>query len=537
MLRNYSAMVAVLITAAGCGSSEEANPLLALSRPRNSNASAPAVPKAKCGATDRTETGLQGQTPLADRQSGATATAYNCNLEKVGQFQGEGASWQLAWSDNCAYYDQANDNTTPPTTPGTVVVDVSDPTNPKGVGYLTAHAMLDPWESLKVNDARKILGADKGPGLNITNFTPNPDDKWFSFYDITDCKNPKLLSDVAVDGFIGHTGDFSPDGKTYWGTAAVTGGLAAMDITDPTKPTLIINDLNFTIHDLAINADGTRLYGALLAPANGLIIIDVSDVQKRLANPQLREVTRITWLDGAAAQMPTPITISGKPYILFTDESSGRATSCAQGFTPFGIARIIDISDETNPVVISKIMLEVDEPANCTTTLADLVDFPGFGYDTHYCTVDNPANAKLAACATFQSGMRVYDIGDPVNPKEIAYYKPPAQGSTYWAGSNINLPLFGAPFVHTADWNSANSRFIWHGNDLQLWTTSQDNGFQVLQFTNGVGSDTTLPQPASSSSGCSAAGGNSTYSWVGLLGILGLLSLTRRRNAKAQGDG
>src|SRR5262249_42424654 len=147
-----------LVTIAGCGAGQENNAVFGSTR-------AALVQKAKCGANDRTETGLQGQTPLADRQSGATAQAYNCNLAKVGQFQGEGASWQLAWSDNCAYYDQANDNTVPPTHPGTVVVDVSDPTNPKAVTYLTAHAMLDPWESLKVNPARKILGADKGPGL------------------------------------------------------------------------------------------------------------------------------------------------------------------------------------------------------------------------------------------------------------------------------------------------------------------------------------------------------------------------------------
>src|SRR5262249_44841291 len=146
-------------------------------------------------------------------------------------------------------------------------------------------------------------------------------------------------------------------------------------------------------------------------------------------------------------------------------------------------------------------------------------------------------NAKLAACATFQSGIRVYDIGDPTNPKEIAYYKPPAQGTKYWAGSNINLPLFGMPFAHTADWSSANSRFIWHGSDLHLWTTSQDNGFQVLKFTNGVGADTTLPKPASSESGCSATGSNSAGAWFGLLAMLGLLSWPRRRKRNVQGDG
>ena len=44
------------------------------------------VPKATCGSTDRVEPGLQGQTSLADRTSGASEKAYNCNLELVGQY-------------------------------------------------------------------------------------------------------------------------------------------------------------------------------------------------------------------------------------------------------------------------------------------------------------------------------------------------------------------------------------------------------------------------------------------------------------------
>src|SRR4051794_20254556 len=62
------------------------------------------LPRANCGANDRIETGLQGQTTVAERQSGASKTPYNCNLELVGQFTGEGANYQMAWYDNCAYY-------------------------------------------------------------------------------------------------------------------------------------------------------------------------------------------------------------------------------------------------------------------------------------------------------------------------------------------------------------------------------------------------------------------------------------------------
>src|SRR5262245_7302684 len=62
------------------------------------------VPKAQCGKGDRVATGLQGQTSLAERMSGAMASSFNCNLELVGQYQGEGANYQMAWFDECAYY-------------------------------------------------------------------------------------------------------------------------------------------------------------------------------------------------------------------------------------------------------------------------------------------------------------------------------------------------------------------------------------------------------------------------------------------------
>src|SRR5262249_6893430 len=53
------------------------------------------VPKAVCGRSDHAESGLQGQTTSAERAvvNGHTDSerGYNCNLELVGKFQGEGA--------------------------------------------------------------------------------------------------------------------------------------------------------------------------------------------------------------------------------------------------------------------------------------------------------------------------------------------------------------------------------------------------------------------------------------------------------------
>jgi hypothetical protein len=68
------------------------------------------VPKANCGPGDRTEGGMQGETTRQERLSGDSEKGYNCNLELVGQFRGEGTKSQgaLAWSDHCAYYTTTN---------------------------------------------------------------------------------------------------------------------------------------------------------------------------------------------------------------------------------------------------------------------------------------------------------------------------------------------------------------------------------------------------------------------------------------------
>src|ERR1700745_3498496 len=68
------------------------------------------VAKANCGPADRTEGGLQGETTRQERLSGDSEKGYNCNLDLVGQFRGEGTKSQgaLAWSDHCAYYTTIN---------------------------------------------------------------------------------------------------------------------------------------------------------------------------------------------------------------------------------------------------------------------------------------------------------------------------------------------------------------------------------------------------------------------------------------------
>src|SRR5205823_6991495 len=86
-----------------------------------------------------------------------------------------------------------------PATYGVPVIDLSQPSNPVAVGYLQTTSMLDPWESLKVNERRQLLAADNGQ-----NGGGGPQ---VDIYDLSsDCRSPQLLASVAVGKADGTTG-------------------------------------------------------------------------------------------------------------------------------------------------------------------------------------------------------------------------------------------------------------------------------------------------------------------------------------------
>ena len=474
-----------------------------------------AVPKPTCRSTDKTESGLDGQTTAAEVDAGLNTQGFNCNTDLVGQFQGEGASWQLTAWKTCAYFDQAKNPAE--TTPGTVVLDVSDPSNPVPTVYLNDVAMNDPWESLKVNPTRQLLGGDQG-----TYGAPGPG---FSIYDISaDCAHPVHNSTVNITGSLGHTGQWAPDGKTYYITtiAQTSASLLAVDTSDPTNPVGIAiytppADVSPVFHDLEFSADGKTAYVGTIAqgPMNGLVVLDVSDVQDRVANPEIRLITNFTWDDGSTvSQNALPITIAGKPYILFTDESGsaggGTCSTAGNIIYSYGVPRLIDISNPASPVTISKLDMEVSDIANCAASLevpGTASGAPLFGASCHYCNVDNVDDAKLAACNCFTAGLRIFDIHDPANPKEVGYYKAPAQGLKLLPGSQYaSNSLFGSPppFVRPVDWAASKPSFPHDRGDTSgdLWTTSQDNGFEVIHLYNRRGR---LPPTASVQTGATAA--------------------------------
>ena len=464
------------------------------------------MPKAVCGAGDSPETGLQGQVPVALRTVGGFK-GFSCNLQLIGQSRNDGGSWMHAWfadkaGHKCNYYDTSS-ATVNRTQLGVVVIDATTPTAPQMTMSLTSTSMIDPWESLKVNERRQMLG-----GVNALNGNGGPQ---IDLYDISgDCRFPQQITGNSVgldDGtgqFVaavrGHEGNFAPDGLTYYGANLGAGYIYPIDISNPTQPKMLTQYFTAPgrVHGLNISDDGSRAYVAIAGQGdasraagtpqnNGLLIIDTTEVQARKANPQIKVVGVVTWGDGSTAQHAIPITsINGKHYVVSVDEGGGGGSNlagwqaaCSLGLAAWPMARIVDISDETKPVVISKLALEIHNPANCDTVTPDLAGLSGFTYGAHYCSVDNRFYATTLACGYFESGIRVFDIRNPERPKEIAYFNP-ASVTTPSPGSQNNRTAAAG----RADHCSAQLRLDVATASLQ--THCQDNGFLSLKFTHGV---------------------------------------------------
>jgi hypothetical protein len=406
-----------------------------------------------------------------------------------------------AYYDHCAY--MGTENKPLQEHPGVVVVDVQDPTNPVITAYLDdTPAGLNPHENVKVNTKRGLLALAQSNGPN------------FTVYDLTiDCAHPKLASNITVPGSSGHMGNWADDGKTYYigqSFTGIGGTLPVVDVTDPYNavplPTWTFEG-NGRPHDLNTNKEGTRMYagqaGAYGNVGNtnfgtgpdGLVIVDVSDYQFRRPNPQMRVVSTLFWDDQGTAEQMLPLYYSnGHKYIVSTDESGGQngagglAAACARGASPYGYSNIIDITDERNPRIVSKIMLEVHDPANCEAMMEQLPEVGGGNLDlsTERCAPERPDNPTMLACGSRGTGTRVYDIRDILHPKEIAYWKGPAPRTAFLPGSgswSAGIDRTVEKQAGLANWKkvpAANGK----GREWNLWVVGDAGGLQVLRFTD-----------------------------------------------------
>jgi hypothetical protein len=430
----------------------------------------PATPRAHCGAGSLPETGLQGRVPLADFSNGRAAKGYTCNAVEVSHLGSTGGFKTFRYVDRtgrvCAYYDGTllyPTSLVHGETGGTHVLDMSDPARPVETARLVTPAMDSPHESLALNPLRGLLAAGMGSPATAPGIV--------DVYDVSqDCRHPVLQSSTPL-GILGHESGFSPDGRTLWISTTAGPGVTAIDVSNPQLPSIVWHSFSYTFHGMNLSADGNRLYGADLGSSHGLTILDVSQVQDRVANPQVAEVSHLTWPSVSIPQNTIPVTIKGHKYLVEFDEYSRNIQGTYTANDAVGAARLISVDDDKHPKVVSDLRLQVNQPdARATDQQNDPgAQYPVQGYAAHYCAVPRATDPGIVACSFILSGLRVFNISDPLHPREVAYFNKPAPNT---------LPLISGSYAM-----SAPSFDLAHH---QVWYADGDSGFYAVQLTNGV---------------------------------------------------
>jgi hypothetical protein len=433
-----------------------------------------ATPSAKCGPGSKPEPSIQGRLPKEEVDSGRAAEGYWCNIRRVGQSGNTGGFKVLRYIDEngheCAYYDTTllfptNTLNLSMDLTGVAVLDMTDPSKPVRTDSLLTPAMQSPHESVNISVQRGLLAAVAGNPA----FAPGIVD----VYDISkDCRKPVLKASAPV-GFLGHESGMAQDGRTFYSTSIGSGQTTAVDLTNPSVP-LPLWQGQYDSHGMTLSDDGNRGY---LAAGSGLIILDLSEVQARKPDPQVREISRLVWPNMTIPQVAHPVTIKGKPYLVEVDEYSGDQPGSAGSHGPVvGAARIIDISDETKPRVVSEIRLQVHQPESRAEIAGDYgAQNPTQGYAAHYCNVPQRVEPGIFACSMILSGLRVFDIRDPEKPKEIAYhYSPPS-----------NVSETGGPVIdERANWAMSQPAFAPERGEI--WYSDGTSGFYALKVDEKI---------------------------------------------------
>jgi len=347
--------------------------------------------------------------------------------------------------------------------------------------------MQSPHESLNLNIKRGLLAAVLG--------NPATHPGQFSIYSVSqDCRHPVLDATLPLARF-GHESGFSPDGKTFYAAGTSVKAITAIDVSDPKHPYDVWQGNEYS-HGMTISDNGDRAY--IADPITGeLLILDISQIQNRKPNPQAFEISRLGWNSSTIPQNDIPFTTNGVPYLLEIDEYAFRFSSPPAPPDTVGAARIINISDERHPYVVSNLRLEVDQPAAHHAASGDpgTLD-PAQSYAAHYCNVPSEVDPQIVACSFITSGLRIFNIRDPLHPREVAYFVSPFKDAFTNGGNGSNFAMSKPTFAPER---------------REIWYSDGSTGFYVLRVPKSV-----WPNPvAAAGQSCLLASGRLAAKHIG----------------------
>jgi hypothetical protein len=334
---------------------------------------------------------------------------------------------------------------------GVVIVDVSDPRQPKRVGKFDCpggqnDVQLSP-------DGRYLALA-----IETTSNKCHPGDEGTSIIDVSDPTKPMEVGwigqDVLVDGSHNNTLDWP---RLYVDQYINTySKLEIFDLSTPSRPKKI-GGINYngqdSHHDLIVDhrPDGKSL--AYAASINYTDVIDVTDPTK----PVLRERIRDPQLGISHQAEPN----HDRTLLLATDEyGGGNATGACGGSGGARVPAPGIPAQFTDPASLGALHLYRLAPDG-TISGENGLDKAGVFNIPYQPNDDNPEagctihvfwqapNENRLVTAWYGRGTRVVDFSDPANPKQLAFFVP--TGADTWSAKPHNGYIFSGDIVRGLD--------------------------------------------------------------------------------------
>lgn len=298
---------------------------------------------------------------------------------------------------------------------GTSIVDVSDPGRPRLVGRLPAFANTYSPKTQLVGDILVVNYEQRG--------TEGAARAGVAVFDVSNPRAPRELSYFHTGGKGVHRFWFV---DRYCYLSAIPEGAAdrmliTLDLEDPEHPREVarfwpaglwggsarpeghVGGRNCLHH--AIVHDGIAYCGCW---TEGLAIIDIRDPQRpRLLHHQ-------TWAPDEGNHTHTALPLPARNLLVVTDEST--ADECRE---PEKRVRVFDVSDPSSPRLLAKCP-RPDPAVFCRR---------GLRFGPHNLHENRPGtfrSERLIFCTYFNAGLRVFDLEDPEQPREVAHLVPDA---------------------------------------------------------------------------------------------------------------
>jgi hypothetical protein len=347
------------------------------------------------------------------------------NMRLVGQtdLNGHGDCMHINVKDGFAYVGHMGESRI-----GTSVVDVSDPRRPKVVAQLEtpvgthSHKVQVVGDVLLVNYERSMFEPDAPSwqgGLKV--------------FDISTPSQPREIAFLKMPGKGVHR-------MTYWEApyAYMSGSdeglidqfLVIVDLSEPARPCEVgrwwfpgqntgAGETPTWTPTLVHGAGGGAKRYALHHPLirgdraycgwwdAGLVILDIADKRQ----PKL--VSHLEFGSDASTATHTALPLPGRDVLVVTDEQL--ANDCTGMQTR---VRVVDIADEQHPHVVSE--LPVPEGDFCSRG-------GRFGpHNLHEMRPGSLSDSNTVYVTWFNAGLRVVDVSNAAQPKEVAYFVPDA---------------------------------------------------------------------------------------------------------------